>query len=276
MQLRQLGRTETMVTPIGLGCRQFSQGAGMVGAYWSNLDQEQITTIVERSLIAGVSWFDTAEAYGWGKSEEALSRALQQIGRPPGSVTIATKWFPALRFARNIRKTIEARLAALAPYGVDLYQIHNPLSFSSVSARMREMAELVEHGRVRAVGVSNFSATAMRAAHEELSRHGVSLATNQVRYSLLDRQIETNGVLETAQELGVTIIAYSPLAQGILTGKFHEDPQQIKLAWVTRDPAVVAIPGATKVDHAEQNARAMAIELSAEEVARLDAATDAE
>lgn len=313
MTLRQLGPTDISITPIGLGCWQFSQGTGMVGSYWANLDQEQVNRIVAVSLEAGVSWFDTAEAYGKGKSEQALGRALQAAEVQPGSVVVATKWFPAFRFAGNIRRTIGARKAALCPYPIDLYQIHHPFSFSSVEAQMRAMADLVDDGSIRAVGVSNFSADAMRTAYAELAERGIALATNQVRYSLLDRQIEANGVLETARDLGVTIIAYSPLSQGLLTGTFHDDPQlirsrpgprkwlarfkqsgleetrplidalrriaadhaatpaQIALAWTVREPHVVAIPGATKVEHAKSNAQAMAVELSAGEIAELDA-----
>lgn len=309
---RQLGSTDITISPIGLGCWQFSQGAGMVGSYWATLDQRQMNEIVAASLHAGVSWFDTAEAYGNGKSEQGLSRALEAAGSEPGSVVVATKWFPAFRFASNIGKTIGARKAALSPYPIDLYQVHHPFSFSSVAAQMQAMAQLVERGDVRAVGVSNFSAEAMRAAHAVLTRHGVVLASNQVRYSLLDRQIESNGVLETARELGVSIIAYSPLAQGILTGKFHEDPElirsrpgprkwlgrfkqsgleetrplieslrriaadheatpaQIALAWTVREPLVVAIPGATKVEHAQSNTGAMAVTLTAGDIAQLD------
>jgi aryl-alcohol dehydrogenase-like predicted oxidoreductase len=87
------------------------------------------------------------------------------------------------------------------------------------------MADLVEEGLIRSVGVSNFSAEQMRRAHNALRKRGLSLATNQVQYSLLHREIETNGVLDTAKELGVTITAWSPLASGLLTGKFHEDPE---------------------------------------------------
>jgi len=101
--------------------------------------------------------------------------------------------------------------------------VHNPASFSSVEAEMNAMADLVEAGKVRAVGVSNFSAARMRRAHAALAKRGLPLASNQVKYSLLDRRIERNGVLGAANELGVTIIAYSPLEMGLLTGKFHRD-----------------------------------------------------
>jgi len=142
----------------------------------------------------------------------------------PGSVRIATKWWPVLKGARNIPATIGERLACLSPYPIDLYQIHQRFSLSSIARQMDAMADLVGAGKIRAVGVSNFGAAAMEEAHARLAQRGIVLASNQVRISLLDRSIERNGLLEAARRLGVTLIAYSPLAQGILTGRFHDDP----------------------------------------------------
>ncbi|MFW5814100.1 MAG: aldo/keto reductase [Spirochaetota bacterium] len=307
--LYTLGTTDIEISPIGLGCWQFSGGSGLAGFYWKAIDQDVVNRIVAAALDGGMNWFDTAEAYGKGRSEAALSTALQAAGVGQEAI-IATKWFPILRFAGNIRKTFPDRLRHLAPYPVTLHQIHNPGSFSSIERQIDEMAALAGSGSIRAVGVSNFNATRMREAHEALERRGLRLASNQVRYSLLDRRIETNGVLETAQELGATIIAYSPLEQGILTGKFHESeearaglsgprkylsqfkssglertaplvdalrriagrhdatPAQVALAWVTRrhGTSVVAIPGASSVEQAQSNARAMSLRLAAEEL----------
>ncbi len=225
MEKRRLGKTDIEVTPIGLGCWQFSRGAGLGGGMvWADIGQEAVTAVVDAALRGGVSWFDTAEAYGNGASEKSLAAALSALAVAPGSVGIATKWWPFLRPASSIGQTIEDRIAALAPYPIDLHQVHQPFSPSPVPAQMREMAKLVRERRIRAVGVSNFSARKMEQAHAALAAEGVPLASNQVRFSLLDRSIETNGVLETARRLGVTIIAWSPLAQGILTGRFHEEP----------------------------------------------------
>jgi aryl-alcohol dehydrogenase-like predicted oxidoreductase len=102
--------------------------------------------------------------------------------------------------------------------------VHFPASFSSIPAQMNAMADLVAAGKIRAVGVSNFSARQMRRAHEALAKRGLVLGSNQVKYSLLDRRIEDNGILQAARELGVTVIAYSPLEMGLLSGKFHKDP----------------------------------------------------
>lgn len=226
----RLGMSDLEVTPVGLGCWQFSRSRGLAGSYWPAIPQQTVQEIVNASLEGGINWFDTAEVYGNGASEEALSEALQTLRVPRERYLVADKWFPAFRWAGSIHKTFPAREQALQGISIDLHQIHQPFSFSSVERQAAEMGRLVREGRVRAVGVSNFNEKKMRRAHTRLTQEGVPLATNQMRYSLLDREIERNGVLDAARELGVTIIAYSPLAQGILTGKFHgeEDIRQRK------------------------------------------------
>lgn len=313
VKLRPLGASELRVSPLGLGCWQFSKRQGWAGKYWSMLEDDEIKDIVKISLEGGINWFDTAEIYGNGESEQALALALRELGKTSDDVIIATKWWPAFRTAGSITRTIANRIAALDNYRIDLHQIHQPFSFSSTRSQIREMAKLVELGKIRYVGVSNFSAKRMRIAHEELKKYGMSLVSNQVIYSLLNRKIETNGVMETAKELGISIIAYSPLAQGLLSGKFHEDPASIKklgyrkympafstkglmksrpvievlkqlaekyyatpsqvaLNWVMNfnGDMVVAIPGATKIKHADENINAMTFELDQKDLMRLN------
>lgn len=313
MQNRTLGKTDLKITPLGLGCWQFAQGRGLVSQFWPVLDVSVIDGIVEAALAGGVNWFDTAEVYGGGNSERALAAALARQGVKPGAVTIATKWWPALRTAASIRRTFPARLAALAPYPVDLLQIHQPVSLSSVEKQAAALASLLKDKQVRAVGISNFGAPAMRTFHRVLREEGLVLASNQVRYSLVDRSIESNGTLEAAKELGITIIAYSPLAQGLLSGRFHDDPaalksvrflrrqysgfnaeglkrieplvrflqqtaqkygasaSQVALNWLVsfHGETVVAIPGATKVRHAQEAAGALNFSLSAGELSEI-------
>ncbi|MBC8315834.1 MAG: aldo/keto reductase [Bacteroidales bacterium] len=309
---RHLGKSDLKISPIGLGCWQFSKRNNLAGKFWPDLDDKVIREIVQVSLDMGVNWFDTAEMYGNGASELALSGALQHAGKKPGDIIVATKWLPLFRFAANIIKTIDKRIEALNPFPIDLYQVHQPYGFSSVREEMKKMAELVKEQKIRHVGVSNFSEKQMRKAAEELDKHGLSLVSNQVRYSLLNRKIEKNGVLETAKKLGITIIAYSPLAQGILSGKFHDNPEllkniglrknsasfkpegmkksqpvidllkelgvkyqvspaQIALNWTihVHGNTVVAIPGATKVLQAKENAGAMKFKLAEEEIQEL-------
>ncbi|KPK82438.1 MAG: aldo/keto reductase [Gemmatimonas sp. SM23_52] len=223
----QLGASDIAVSPLGLGCWQFSGGRGLAGRYWEALPSEVEEDIVRLALDGGVNWFDTAEVYGWGTSESALSRSLRRLGRKSGDVVIATKWWPLFRFAGHIRKSIAERLHRLDGFDIDLYQVHQPYSFSSVAAQMNAMADLVEAGKIRVIGVSNFSARAMEKAFKVLAGRDLPLVSNQMRYSLLDRAIEANGVLDAARDLGITIIAHSPLAQGILSGRFHDDPSHV-------------------------------------------------
>lgn len=228
ISMRTLGRTNIQVTPIGLGMMEFSGGGGLVGSAFPVIDQEVKNATVKAALDGGINWFDTAELYGAGVSEKSLSTALKVAGKKDDEVVVATKWWPLLRTASNIRHTIQNRIRFLDGYSIGLYMIHQPFSLSSPEAEMDAMADLVEAGEIRSVGVSNFSAKQMRRAHKRLQARGLPLAVNQVRYSLLDRSIEKNGVLETAKELGVTIIAYTPLGFGLLTGKYHRNPELLK------------------------------------------------
>ena len=307
MKLRRLGSSDLLVSPIGLGCWQFSKGNGFIGKYWSILKDDIINEIVQTSLDNGINWCDTAEVYGWGASEIALASALASLGE---DILVATKWWPAFRTARSIPRVIEEQLRRLKH--IDLYQVHQPFGFSSVEKEMDAMARLVENKKVRFIGVSNFNADKMRRADVQLRTHGLRLISNQVLYNLLDRDIESNGVLETAKELGMSIIAYSPLKQGILTGRFHDDPgatqkmagfrkylspfkpkglvktrplinllkeiaqkhnvvpAQVALAWVIVDEAVVAIPGASSSAQTAKNAISMKLKLTDDEVHLLD------
>ncbi|MGE5221422.1 MAG: aldo/keto reductase [Omnitrophica WOR_2 bacterium] len=224
IQKRSLGNTGIQVSPVGLGVMEFSGGGGLAGLAFPVIPQEEKNAIIKAALDGGINWFDTAEAYGMGVSERSLATALRAAGKSDGEVVIATKWLPFFRTAANIPRTIGNRLRFLDGHGIDLYMIHQPWSFSSPEAEMDAMARLVAEGKIRSVGVSNFSPERMRRAHQALQKHGLPLAVNQVQYSLIHRKIETNGVLETARELGVTIIAYTPLGSGLLTGKYHRDP----------------------------------------------------
>lgn len=244
--LHRLGTTDLMLSPIGLGTWQFSKQKNIAGRVWPTLEDELINRIVRISIEGGINWFDTAEVYGNGASEKALAGSLARTGKKPGEVYVATKWWPMFRTASNIPKSISQRLENLSPFPVDLYQVHHPFGFSSEKSEMAAMARLVKERKVRHVGVSNFSASKMRSAWEALHKEGIPLVSNQVRYNLLDRRIETNGILQTAKELGITIIAYSPLAQGLVTGKFHENPQLLKKAGLRKYSSLFNTSGLEK------------------------------
>ncbi|WP_407269983.1 aldo/keto reductase [Radiobacillus sp. PE A8.2] len=313
--LRKLGNSTTEISALGLGCWQFSKDKGLVGSFWAAMKQEDINEIVRLSLEGGINWFDTAEVYGKGESEKALSEALDLIGPVAEAAFIATKWWPFLRTAKSITKTIDTRIDALNGKQIELYQIHQPFSFSSVNDEMKAMVELLKNNKIKHAGVSNFNAEKMRQAHEVLKAEGYGLASNQVKYNLLDRRIENNGVLAAAKELGITIIAYSPLEQGILSGKFHSNPEliknikgprkngkffkpagiektqplidvlaakstkygvsqtQIALNWLIHfhGDTVVAIPGATKLHHAQENIGTLQFRLSQDDMDEIDA-----
>ena len=311
IEKRRLGKTELLVTPIGLGCWQFGGNRGFSGMVWKSPQQEEVDQIVKIALDGGINWFDTAELYGRGTSERALATALCKADAANKDVVIATKWSPFFRTAKNIPQTVNKRIECLSPCKIDLYQIHMPYAFSSVEAQMDAMAGLVKEGKIRYIGVSNFSAEKMRRAQAALARHGLPLASNQIRFSLIDRNPEKNGVLQAAKELNISLIAYSPLAQGILSGKFHKNPELLeKTPWMRRmlltrkvektrnlikkleeiagvhnctvsevalnwtvnyhGDIIVAIPGATKTEHVNQNAGALRLKLTAEEMAGLD------
>jgi aryl-alcohol dehydrogenase-like predicted oxidoreductase len=167
-ELRPLGKSGLMVTPVGLGCWQFSKQNNMAGKFWPALEDDLILSVVKTSLEGGINWFDTAEVYGNGASERALAKALLSLGKNPGEVMIATKWWPMFRTASNIPKTIDARIEALNPFPIDLYQVHQPWGFSNEKQEMKAMAKLVKEKKIRYVGVSNFSAKKMRNAWEAL------------------------------------------------------------------------------------------------------------
>jgi aryl-alcohol dehydrogenase-like predicted oxidoreductase len=228
LEKRKLGRTSIEISPIGLGVMQFAGGKGVFRVMYPEIPQATMKEIIKTGVEGGINWFDTAELYGGGRSERFLANSLRENNLSNEEVIIATKWSPLLRTARNIPRTIGNRQRFLNPYTVDLYQIHQPISFSSPEEEMKAMADLVEAGKIRAVGVSNFDAERMRRAHAALEKRGLSLASNQVQYSLLHRNIESNGILDAAKELGITIIAWGPLASGLLSGVFHKDQQALQ------------------------------------------------
>ena len=166
--------------------------------------------------------FDTAEIYGFGRSETLLGEYSKSV--PEGDAIIATK-FAALPFrtkAENVVKACEGSVKRLGGKPIDLYQIHFPNAFSN-EAYWDGMAQAYEKGLIKAVGVSNYGVDATRACHAALAKRGIPLSTNQIQYSLLYRYPESNGLLECCKDLGVDVLSYSPLALGLLTGKYNKD-----------------------------------------------------
>ena len=298
-----LGQTALRVPPLGLGTWQW--GDAMFWGYGKGYAEDEIRAAFEASLAAGITFFDTAEVYGRGRSERFLGRF--SAGRRDGLV-IATKFMPLpWRLGKGqLLAALRGSLERLGLAQVDLYQIHWPFPPRPVEFWADALADAVEAGLVRAVGVSNYSADQMRRAYDVLAKRGVPLASNQVEYSLLHRTPERNGVLDACRELGVTLIAYSPLAQGLLTGKYGpanpppgfrgrryrgellariqpligrlreigaahggKSPNQVALNWLICQGAI-PIPGAKNARQAQENAGALGWRLTTEEVAELN------
>jgi aryl-alcohol dehydrogenase-like predicted oxidoreductase len=278
-------------------------------AYGGAHGLEQEKRALEASLDAGVNLVDTAAFYSGGASEMRVGEVAK--GK---DVLIASKFPSGLRFqADDFPDQLDASLNRLGRTSIDLYQHHFPARVS-IPDLMSHMADAVESGKVRTVGVSNYSAAQMRQAHAGLAARGVPLASNQVEYSLLHRQPETNGVLDSCRELGITLIAYTPLAGVLLTGKYSADkrptgfyrrvlpryrrkaldaiqpvvrlleeigarysktPSQVALRWLIEDPIVLPIPGAKNGEQAQSNAAALSFSLTGDEVDALSDATQA-
>jgi aryl-alcohol dehydrogenase-like predicted oxidoreductase len=298
-----LGQTEVCLPAVGTGA--WSWGDRIVWGFGEDYDGSTVQGAFEASMQAGIDFFDTAEAYGRGKSERLLGRFIHSQER---RVSVATKLtpFPWRLWDGTIRKALEASLERLDLPQVDLYQLHWPLPLVPVEKWADGLAEAVEAGLTRAVGVSNYNADQMRQMHTALQARGIPLASNQVEYSLYNRKVERNGVLEACRELGVTLIAYSPLGQGILTGKYtpenrpggirgwrynratlekvqpliremyeigqrhgEKTPAQVAINWLICK-GTLPIPGAKNARQARENAGASGWHMTDEEVQRLD------
>ena len=195
--------------------------------YGHTYSRRDILEAYRACVDAGMCFFDTAEVYAGGESERLLGGCRRHDGRP---VVIASKYAPAFGFARWSKRwspramlgALDGSLKRLGVERIDLYQIHFPTSPERADALIDVMAEAVHVGKVRAVGVSNYGVSLMRRAHARLAAHGIALASNEVHYSLLYRYPEINDMLNACRELNVALIAYNPLEQGILSGKYRE------------------------------------------------------
>jgi aryl-alcohol dehydrogenase-like predicted oxidoreductase len=291
--------TDKKISKIGLGTWQFGSREWGYGEPYA---RQEADAIVRRALKLGVTLFDTAEIYGSGRSERILGRAL---GENRESVFLATKLVPVVPSALAVKRRAVASAKRLGAPRLDLYQVHWPNPLVPDGTIMRGMRSLQRSGLVGEVGVCNYSLERWRAAEEKLRSR---VLCNQVRYSLVDRLPERD-LLPFAEAHGHVIIAFSPLAQGLLSGKYHggelpannirttsplfqpenlertrdlimalrevadahsATPAQIALAWTIHHPAVAAIPGASSVEQLESNVAAAEIELADDEYQALD------
>ncbi|NQW20189.1 MAG: aldo/keto reductase [Chloroflexi bacterium] len=239
----QLGQSKISVSTIGTGTWQW--GGAFYWGYGRSYTDEDLAGAFSASIENGINWFDTAEIYGRGRSERIVgqmvsgSNRIEAIAESEAKPVVATKFFPyPWRVHRpSLRRALKASLSRLNTESIDLYQIHFPFRPRSFEYWVDALADASQDGLVKAVGVSNFSAEQTKRAHELLDRRGVVLAANQVGYSLLNRKIESNGVLDTCRELGVSVISYGPLSEGLLTGKYRTDnppPFMRKWRWARK------------------------------------------
>ncbi len=305
MLTKQLGIDGIEVPALGIGT--WAWGDQLFWGYGDRYGEADVKAAFDAAIATGLTFFDTAEVYGMGESERLLGRFRQNVQQP---VQLATKYAPwPWRFTQaSVSTAVDASLERLQTDHIPLYQVHWPFHwFMGAKSLFTALAQEVQNGRIQAVGVSNYSAAQMTQAHGILADHGVPLAVNQVRYSLITRQIERNGILDTARQLGVSILAYSPLAQGLLTGKYTAEHRptgarkldrrfsqrglkkiapvtillaqlaerhnrtmaQVALNWVVNQDGVIPIPGVKTAAQVQENAGALGWSLTSQELADL-------
>ena len=256
LEQRQLGATGIQVPPLGVGI--WSWGEKGFWGYGKSYTREDVFAAYRTCLDAGLNFFDTAEIYGRGESERLLGECARSDSRP---IVVASKFAPLpwRLSAKELFNALDASLERLGRPQIDLYQIHWPYSVLSIHSLMDALAQAVRAGKVRAVGVSNYSAEQMRRAHARLDRYDIPLASNQVHYSLLHRKPEVNGVLNTCRELHVSLIAYSPLEQGLLTGKYSLNaPEKLPIAGPRRFTRLFRTSERRKMEPLQQTLSAVA------------------
>ena len=281
------------------------------GAIWgTDVTDESCIQAVVRSSELGVNLVDTAEAYGDGHSEEVLGKAIKRVDRE--KLIVATKVSGSHLRYDDVLKACEMSLQRLGIKQVDLYQVHWPDPWQQIPLKhtMKAMEKLYDEGKIRAVGVSNFAVRDLEEARSILSH--AEIVSDQVRYNLINRQIEEE-ILPYCSREKITILAYVPLAQGALTGKYSEDLKptdqvrkdnkafsdhnlreiagllkvlqgmankrgktvaQVALNWILSHPGVIPIPGAKNAEQAEQNASAAGWSLTQDEMREVTAAAD--
>lgn len=299
---------DSPIAPLGVGCWAWGDKStwGM-GGYDAALTEASIAEAWDASFDAGVTLFDTAEIYGRGQSERIIGKLLARDPSRRSSLVIATKFMPMplkIPMKKALRRALEHSLERLGTDHVDVYQIHGPISMRSPKVMADALAEVHAAGLTRAVGVSNYSTKEMSAIHTELAARGVALASNQIEFSLLRRRPEASGLIAACARLGVVPLAYSPIGQGRLTGKYSaqhpppgkrtlsahpweqvdpivaelrrigdlhdgKTPSQVALRWLIEKGAV-PIPGAKNAAQAQQNAGALGWTLGADDAAALD------
>ncbi len=293
---------------VEMGLGAWSWGDRVVWQYGRGYTDDDIRQAFQTSITEGIRFIDTAEVYGSGRSERMAGQFLKETDQP---ILVATKFFPMpWRLTKDsIPSALKHSLDRLGLEKVDLYQIHWPTPLLRIERMMEGLVTCIDKGWTRTVGVSNFDQSQMLRSFSALERKSVPLASNQVHYSLLNRKVEKNGLLARCKELGIRLIAYSPLEMGLLTGKYTptnlppgsrggrymnliskigpliklmteigqdhggKSNAQVALNWVMGKGAL-PIPGAKNAAQALQNAGALGWKLTDVEMAKLDEASE--
>lgn len=271
MEYRKLGKTREKIAVIGLGT--WGIGGGMSPDY--SADRQAIEAI-RCAVRLGMNHIDTAEIYGGGHSEELIGEAIKEFRRD--GVFIASKvWHTNLRYD-DVLRACERSLKRLQTNYIDLYYIHWPNPSIPLSETMRALEKLHDEGKIRYIGVSNFTVSLVEEAQSYLSH--ADIVANQVEYSLYERSIEKD-LMPYCSKAGITVVAYSPLGQGRLhrelrlsrwsrrirvlceiAEKYSKTPIQVALNWVIWHEYVITIPKSIKKEHLEENAGAAGWKLS--------------
>jgi len=302
METRTLGTSEVKITPVIMGTWQAGK------SQWVGIEDAETTKAIRAAFDAGITTVDTAEIYGNGHSERVVAKAL--AGVPRDRVVYASKVFANHLKYDQVIEACHGSLKNLETDYIDLYQIHWPSgAFGSeqvpVEETMRALNELKQQGKIRAIGVSNFSGTQL----QEAAQYG-QIDSLQPPYSLFWRQVEQDAMPHCIEH-NIAILAYSALAQGLLTGKFAPDHKfkegdnraknklfqgeiyqraqqaldklrpiaqrhqvslsNLALAWLIAQPQTNAIVGARNAEQAQENAKAAEIQLSQQELGEIDA-----
>ena len=265
MELKELGKTGVKVSEIGIGMWRYSGGVEPV----------------IRGISLGATFIDTAEMY---RTEGVVGQAVRGQRE---NVFIATRVLGSHLKHEEVINAADSSLRELGTDYIDLYQIHWPNSRVPIGETMRAMEELVDMGKVRFIGVSNFSVRELQEAQDAMRKYGI--VSNQVRYNLTDRSIEQD-TLSYCQRNNVTVIAYTPLASGSLASKpllmrrqamgvlekiaqeTNKTIGQVSLNWCTSRENVIAIPKSNRVERMVENCGASGWRLSTEQVEALDQA----
>ncbi|MEM2905864.1 MAG: aldo/keto reductase [Candidatus Bathyarchaeia archaeon] len=281
MEYRQFGRAKVKVSAIGMGTYYDVISIATSRLFGLQRGREEKVAALRKGIELGINLIDTAEIYG---TEPLVAEAVKGYKRD--EFFIATKVSPNHLRYDDVLKAAQGSLQKLQSGYIDLYQVHWPNRRVPIEETMRAMEKLVDDGKIRYLGVSNFSLSQMRDAEEALSKH--ELASNQVEYSLKARDVEAD-LLPYCERSGVAILAYRPVAHGALanpSGRLREvmddisrehggkTPAQIALNWLLNKGKVVfPIPRASRPERVMENAGAVDWSLNVEDVRRLEAST---